>query len=543
MAREKKVDFQVHIGRHLKSRREIHQSLSERSRHVAIFGQTGGGKSEAVKYQVRQILRSGHGLLFMDPHGVSAQAVLDDVIRAGPRVAERTLYISTRYPEHTGMIDLFERMAETQVSNLLEREMLAKEFSQILVRTSDSGGRDATAGMVRFMNNVTMAIKALYDADEPFASIPMLFNGPSMWLDRILAKTDDPMVVSHFRKLSGMRDVDREKYTESIVNRIHQLFSSIMLRTMLSGKGGISISELLRRRSIVILDLGPAEGATAEHSRLIESILLNAYFRAAQRRFDEKGMGESPCHVVIEEAATIISRAEIEFLAQARKYGLCFSLIFQGLEGLRTHDADLVDGVLSNSGTKIVFRQGNDQDAKRLADIMYAAQINPTKVIDYRPRTSQRVSGHREVDTWSMNNGKSQRGYEYDNMTESSSTTRGSTFLPEYTEVTEYDKVYLSTNDQSKLAAAALLNLQVGQFVLQTPTERVPRLCYSPLPSDPYRMMPGIREKRRREFLNDLFSRWPYRMTEEVLDEFQNRDDSLGLPEDQNDSHDDSLFA
>jgi len=43
--------------------------------------------------------------------------------------------------------------------------------------------------------------------------------------------------------------------------------------------------------------------------------------------------------------------------------------------------------------------------------------------------------------------------------------------------------------------------------------------------------MPGIREKRRRQFLADLFSRWPYRGTERVLRNARQLAQSFGLPE------------
>ncbi len=523
-------EFLLHLGIDLATGKEVYQPILERSRMTAIFGQTGGGKSEGIKFQIRQIMQSGHGILLLDGHRQTAQDVLDEAIRAGPAVTPRVLYLSSLHPECTAMIDLLQRQATTPLRRIAERETLAKEFSQVLVRTADAGGRDATVGMVRFMNNVTMATYALYDANLPFAFMPHLFTGPSPILDAVLSRTTDQSVIEHFRKIAGFRDTEREKYTESILNRLHQLFSSLMLRAMLSLQGDLTVSQLLEDRRIVIVDAGPAEGNTPEHARLLQSILINAYFRAAQRRGEQEAL-LSPCHLFSEEAATIVGPAEVELMAQARKFGLWATLIFQGFEGLQHPDYDLVSGVLNNSGTKMVFRLGNDRDARRLADILYAAQVDPRRVMEYRERTSQRVSGHREIDTRSSSTTQSERQYDYRGSTRANGFTQGTHFLPEYEEHTELEPVHMTTSDQFLEATAGLINLQPGQFVLQTPSIRRPRLCYSPMLPDPYRCMPGIREKRRREFLERLFADLPYKDTEGVLRDFRQLAASFDMPD------------
>src|SRR4030081_952805 len=57
----------------------ISLSLSERLRHVAIFGATGVGKSTLLRHIVQQDIDRGEGVLFIDPHGDDAELIIDSI--------------------------------------------------------------------------------------------------------------------------------------------------------------------------------------------------------------------------------------------------------------------------------------------------------------------------------------------------------------------------------------------------------------------------------------------------------------------------------
>src|SRR5207253_656731 len=118
--------------------------------------------------------------------------------------------------------------------------------------------------------NVSLGIKALYDANVPWGFMPFLFLGPSPLLDSILAQTQDDTVLRHFLKLADMRPDEREKYTESILTRLHELLSCILLRTLFSHFGDVSVRQLLATNRVLIADLGPADGNSPEHARLFQ---------------------------------------------------------------------------------------------------------------------------------------------------------------------------------------------------------------------------------------------------------------------------------
>ena len=52
---------------------------SDRTRHVYVIGKTGMGKSTMLENMAIQDIRNGNGLAFVDPHGKSAEMLLDFV--------------------------------------------------------------------------------------------------------------------------------------------------------------------------------------------------------------------------------------------------------------------------------------------------------------------------------------------------------------------------------------------------------------------------------------------------------------------------------
>lgn len=53
----------------------------DRAKHIYIIGKTGMGKSTLLENMVIQDIRNGEGLAFVDPHGKSAEFLLDFVPR------------------------------------------------------------------------------------------------------------------------------------------------------------------------------------------------------------------------------------------------------------------------------------------------------------------------------------------------------------------------------------------------------------------------------------------------------------------------------
>src|SRR3989344_5412160 len=51
----------------------------DRTRHVYVIGKTGMGKSTLLENMAIQDIKNGHGIAFVDPHGKTAEMLLDYV--------------------------------------------------------------------------------------------------------------------------------------------------------------------------------------------------------------------------------------------------------------------------------------------------------------------------------------------------------------------------------------------------------------------------------------------------------------------------------
>ena len=60
-------------------RRPFGIKSADRSKHVYVIGKTGMGKSTLLENMAIQDIQNGHGIAFVDPHGVTAEKILEYV--------------------------------------------------------------------------------------------------------------------------------------------------------------------------------------------------------------------------------------------------------------------------------------------------------------------------------------------------------------------------------------------------------------------------------------------------------------------------------
>ena len=63
------------------SRGDIFFTDDERQKHLVLFGKSGSGKSTVLFNLAMADILSGQGVIFMDPHGDTAEAIIDAMPR------------------------------------------------------------------------------------------------------------------------------------------------------------------------------------------------------------------------------------------------------------------------------------------------------------------------------------------------------------------------------------------------------------------------------------------------------------------------------
>jgi uncharacterized protein DUF87 len=299
------------------------------SKHFAVLGSTGTGKSTAVAlilHRISELSPEGH-IVMIDPHGEYSAAFKG----CGELFNVENLqlpYWLMNFEEHC------EVLLTTQGA---ERERDSDILAKLLLAARTKGKNLETLGKVT--------------VDSP---IPYLLTDLATILTNEMGKLDRAGDVLPFQRLKNKLDEIRAD------PRYAFMFSGMLV----SDSMGSLLSKLFRLpshgRPISIVDVS---GVPSEITSVVVSILARMVFDYAIWSRTE---AQKPLLLVCEEAHRYVPKDEhssgqavrriLERIAkEGRKYGVSLGLITQ-------RPSDLAEGVLSQCGTIIAMRLNNDRD-------------------------------------------------------------------------------------------------------------------------------------------------------------------------------------
>jgi len=299
------------------------------SKHFAVLGSTGTGKSTAVAlilHRISELSPEGH-IVMIDPHGEYSAAFKG----CGELFNVENLqlpYWLMNFEEHCEVL-LTTQGAERE----RDRDILAK----LLLAARTKGKNLETLGKVT--------------VDSP---IPYLLTDLNTILVNEMGKLDRAGDVLPFQRLKNKLDEIRADPRYSF------MFSGMLV----SDTMGSLLAKLFRLpshgRPISIVDVS---GVPSEITSVVVSVLARMVFDYAIWSRTE---AQRPLLLVCEEAHRYVPKDEhssgqavrriLERIAkEGRKYGVSLGLITQ-------RPSDLAEGVLSQCGTIIAMRLNNDRD-------------------------------------------------------------------------------------------------------------------------------------------------------------------------------------
>ena len=377
------------------------------SRHCAILGSTGSGKSNAVGVLLKAIADKNFKssrILVIDPHG-EYNSVLKDKsiiykIRADKKNGERELYIPFWALPFEELVSLFpNNLIDTQRDYIRAEIEKAKKESALVNKI------EIEQELITADTPLPFSIKKLwFELDD--------FERQTFKKDKItkcLMKQGDPNILmsneyepcgigssepyqNNSRKgILGFLDNVKLKLKDSTYNF---LFDVDDYSPDLYGKTNKDISNLLYewlggKKPITILDLSgiPADIMTSISGTLLK-IIYDALFWGQNL---PNGGKEQPLFIVLEEAHNYLKAGEksissktVQTIAkEGRKYGVGLVLVTQ-------RPSELDETVLSQCGTIIALRMNN---AKDRSFIRSAIQDELQTMVDLLPslRTGEGV--------------------------------------------------------------------------------------------------------------------------------------------------------
>ncbi len=316
----------------------------DRSRHVYIIGKTGMGKSTLLENLAVQDIQNGEGMAFIDPHGKTADLLLEYVPK------ERIKDIVYFAPFDTDYPISFNVMEDVGVDKRhLVANGLMSAFKKIWV--------DAwSARMEYILNNILLAL--LEYPDSTLIGVNRMLADKD-YRKKVVANISDPSVKSFW--------VDEfEKYGErymqeagaAIQNKIGQFVANPLVRNIIGQpKSTFDIRKLMDERKIMIINLSKGRVGEA-NANLLGSMLITKIYLGAMSRADVNETvlnGLPQFYLFVDEFQNFANESFADILSEARKYKLNLTVAHQYIEQM---SEEVRAAVFGNVGTMVAFRVG-----------------------------------------------------------------------------------------------------------------------------------------------------------------------------------------
>lgn len=316
----------------------------DRSKHVYVIGKTGMGKSTLLENMAIQDIRNGNGIAFIDPHGSSAEKLLEYVPEER---AKDVLYFAPFDLEHPIAFNVMEDVGYDKRHLVVSGLMSA--FKKIWV--------DAwSARMEYILSNVLLAL--LEYPDSTLLDVNRMLVEKA-YRKKVVEYVTDPIVKSFWvDEFANYTDRYTQDATPAIQNKVGQFTSNPLIRNIVGqAKSSFDLREMMDTKKILIVNL--SKGRMGEtNASLLGSMLTTKIYLAAMSRADlpAKEIAKLPdFYFYVDEFQSVANDSFADILSEARKYKLAITLAHQYIEQM---EENVRDAVLGNVGTTIVFRVG-----------------------------------------------------------------------------------------------------------------------------------------------------------------------------------------
>lgn len=317
----------------------------DRSRHMYVIGKTGMGKSTLLENLAVQDIKNGEGITFIDPHGGTAEKLLDYI---PPERVNDVLYFAPFDLDHPISFNVLEKV-DADKRHLVVNGLMAT-FEKIWV--------DAwSARMAYILQNTLLAL-----LEYPGAT---LLGVNRMYTDKeyrkaVVENITDPSVKSFWtEEYAKYTDRFASEATPAIQNKIGQFYSSAIVRNIIGqSESSFNLREIMDKKKIFIVNL--SKGRVGEgNANLLGSMLITKIYLAAMSRADVQGSRQKdlPNHYLyVDEFQSFANRSFADILSEARKYKLALTIAHQYIEQM---EEEVRAAVFGNVGTMIAFRVGS----------------------------------------------------------------------------------------------------------------------------------------------------------------------------------------
>jgi DNA helicase HerA-like ATPase len=327
------------------------------SKHINIEGMSGVGKSTLLVNLFIEHIRQGHGGLFIDPHGDTA----DQIARLIPKNRMRDfIWIDPDATHVPPFNPLYFKNAEELE---LGKESLFTTFKSL----AGSAWGDESA---RVIINAIDAVCEYFDHPTPVHIFR--FMADDKFREKILADTQNPLLKMFKEQYDEkLRDSEQMSKFSPPINKVGKLLRPAIIPIIGQPKS-LDFLEIMNKNRIVVCRF--SKGRLGEEiAQILGSLIVSMVSISALKR--EKQKTRTPFMLVADEVQNFVHGGRFgTLLAESRKYGITLVLATQGM-----HQLPFAKDVFSNCPTQITFNVSG-ADAKAIAENWNAEHISASHI-------------------------------------------------------------------------------------------------------------------------------------------------------------------
>ena len=330
---------------HTRGKREMFGIRAiDRGKHIYVIGKTGMGKSTLLENMAIQDIQHGEGIAFIDPHGSTAEKLLDfvphdrinDVVYFAPFDVDYPIGFNV-------MEDVGFDKRHLVVSGLMGA------LKRIWV--------DAWSARMEYILQNTLLALLEYPGSTLLDVNRMLTN--KTFREAVIKVIQDPIVKAFWtEEFAAFTDTYTREATPAIQNKIGQFIANPLIRNIIGqSRSSFDLRRMMDEKKIFIVNL--SKGRMGEtNASLLGSMLTVKIYLAAMSRAEEPAarMAKLPrCFFYVDEFQSMMNESFADILSESRKYKLALTLANQYIEQM---EEEVRDAVFGNVGTLITFRVG-----------------------------------------------------------------------------------------------------------------------------------------------------------------------------------------
>ncbi|MES2216164.1 MAG: type IV secretion system DNA-binding domain-containing protein [Patescibacteria group bacterium] len=316
----------------------------DRTKHVYVIGKTGMGKSTLLENMAVQDIQGGEGMAFIDPHGKTADLLLEYVPKERVRDVIYIAPFDVDYPISFNVLESVDPAKRHLVTS-----GLMSTFKKIW--------EDAWSARMEYI--LTNTLLALLEAPGTTLLGVNRMLSDKEYRKSIVDQVQDPSVKAFWvKEFANYTERQAAEAVPAIQNKVGQFTANPLIRNMIGQPvSSFDFREAMDQRKIIIINLSKGRIGD-ENMKLLGGLLVTKIYLAAMSRADvpDRTMKMLPnFYLFVDEFQNFANASFADILSEARKYKLNLTIAHQYIEQM---DEIVRPAVFGNVGTMIAFRVG-----------------------------------------------------------------------------------------------------------------------------------------------------------------------------------------